>query len=178
MTDNAATTEGVVEQATAWPICNPDLVLESLRSLKEDKCPEKKKFFPSYGTKWTSLSDLQKNKVKDFFNKLTIPVQQCVVNHCLELERQQVDLESTRSENTSKHDRARLIHLWMAPSAQTHWTHALSPLPRLVLDDRPNRKAPYDALADMFNNYEEYVFQNTTIEYGDDGKATVPWKSM
>lgn len=179
MADNstANVTEAAATPALTWPACNPDLVLEALRSLNADRCPENKKFFPSYGTKWSSLSDLQKNKSQDFFQQLPSAVQQSVINYVECLEKKEAELDSSRSENTNKHDRVRLIHLWMAPSAQTHWTAALSPLPRAVLDDKDNRKALYDILADMFNNYEDYVFQNNTIQYVD-GAATVPYVAL
>ena len=74
---------------------------------------------------------------------------------------------STRTAETNKHDRVRLMHLFVCLSAQPDWSAA--PLTRLQLDTRSQSvntaSDPFQRLADKFNNYEDYVFQNLTVEY-------------
>jgi len=72
-----------------------------------------------------------------------------------------------RSAQTSKHDRARLIHLTVFPEAIRQWTSAMTPADRETLDNHEVDDA-YRNLADMFNNYEDVTFQNATIQYKDD----------
>lgn len=70
-----------------------------------------------------------------------------------------------RSENTNKHDRARLLHLYKDPRAQMAWTGAYNPLSRKDLDSPARTSQYFDTLASMFNDYKSYTYQNAVVKY-------------
>ena len=74
--------------------------------------------------------------------------------------------------STNKHDRARLLHLFVYPPAQLHWNKSATSLERQELDAPDGVVDPFAALAalaEMFNDYDGVKFQNATIRHGPDG---------
>ena len=162
----------------AWPICNPDHVLKALKSLKADVCHKGKAFYASYNSSWAKLNDVQKNKATEFFNVQSEAIKVAVNTAALEFEREAVAETQRNAESTNKHDRARLLHLYVYPGAQVHWSQAATPLTRQELDAPVDTVAPFSALAEMFNDYEAVVFQNATIRHSEDGKPLTPFQAL
>lgn len=82
-----------------------------------------------------------------------------------------------RESNTNKDDRCRLIHLFALPDASSLWTKAYTPLERSTLDAKAKGQV-WDDLANMFNDYDMYPFQNAVIEYGEDGLPIAPYRGL
>ena len=132
-----------------WPAVDPDYILSELKNLKAEFCPNNKVFWKSYG-KWISMSNDKRDKSLSFFNNLT-PAIQLVVNIILELislliiqtnilqvnntalgAYNSVQIEANSNEAvTSKHDRCRLLHLFVRPEAIRLWNHAMTPLVKI-----------------------------------------------
>ena len=121
-----------------WPICNPDYVLKALRTLKPEMCYQGKAFYTSYGTSFAKLNDLQKNKVTEFFNNQSEAIRVAVSNSALAAEADAVAEAQQNAGSTNKHDRARLLHLFVYPPAQLHWNKSVTPLERQELDVSSN----------------------------------------
>ena len=77
--------------------------------------------------------------------------------------------EIQRDKNTTKDDIARLLHLFMEPVAQRHWTNLYGILSRNQLDARksPGEQSeaarPLSFLAELFNDYRELHPQNVMV---------------
>jgi hypothetical protein len=61
------------EATTEWPTCDPDLVLAVLHKLSTEHCPNGRELYKTF-TSWGKLNEVQRNKVKSFWNQLTEPV--------------------------------------------------------------------------------------------------------
>jgi hypothetical protein len=90
---------------------------------------------------------------------LTISRQQKVANVADEIVRQAM---------TTKDDLARLLHLRVDPGAAADWTSALREKTRAQLDvinsaEQAADADPYNRLAEKFNNYDTYNYQNACI---------------
>ena len=72
---------------------------------------------------------------------------------------------------TTKDDIARLIHLFKEPMAQRHWTDLYSVLSRAELDARKSggeyavAANPLASLAEIYNDYDQFLPQNLMVEY-------------
>ena len=71
--------------------------------------------------------------------------------------------EVNRQAITSRHDKARLLHLRTDPGAQADWTAALREKTRSQLDTKEPDADPYNRLAEKFNDYERYQYTNAVI---------------
>jgi len=82
--------------------------------------------------------------------------------------------EANRASITNKHDKARLLHLCVDPTAATLWSEALCEKDRMQLDDRDGQGGtvcPFDSLASLFNDptnryYNACIVWNQADESG------------
>lgn len=65
---------------------------------------------------------------------------------------------------TTKHDKARLLHLRIDPKATADWTQALREKTRSQLDTDIPDADPWNSLAEKFNNYDENIYYNAVIK--------------
>ena len=103
-----------------WPVCNPDFVIQAMKSLQTDSCFEKKEFYKSYKS-WGTLSTDQKNKTIKFFEVQSDAIQKLIKMTALSIESREASNDESRAEVTSKHDRTRLIMLMARSDMQTTW---------------------------------------------------------
>ncbi|KAJ1390738.1 hypothetical protein B484DRAFT_439691, partial [Ochromonadaceae sp. CCMP2298] len=71
--------------------------------------------------------------------------------------------EQTRQAITTKHDKSRLLHLRCDPGASADWTEALREKTRPQLDTHAPAADPWSRLAEKFNDYNTYRYQNACI---------------
>ncbi len=89
---------------------------------------------------------------------------------------------SAHNTHTSKDDIVQLIHLFKEPSVQRHWTKLHGIMKRADLDTRKTPPAyaeganPLSYLAEVFNNYDEFMPQNLMVEYSSAGIYLPPMK--
>ena len=69
---------------------------------------------------------------------------------------------------------ARIIHMLSYTSITHLWSRAYSVLARSALDDKENRDVYKIALADVFNDYGAYVYQNPCVVLKDGKRFAVP----
>ena len=162
------------EATTEWPTYDPDLVLSVLHKLSADQCPNGREFYKTF-TSWGKLNEVQRNKVKSFGNQLTEPVKFQVNLKANEAATLAYEDARGQAETTNKHDRCRLFHVMALGSAQAKWTAALSPVSREELDNPAVRTSAYEVLAEIFNDYDQYTFQNVCIAYDDEDVAINPY---
>jgi hypothetical protein len=118
----------------------------------------------------------QRNKTKLYVNKLLPVVRQRLFSNAAQAYNQTGSHASTQATITNKHDRARLIHLYFLPAAQPYWATIKNPLNRTQLDSPFNEvNQAYNMLAQLFNDYENIIFQNETISY-ENGIKISPYK--
>lgn len=72
---------------------------------------------------------------------------------------------------TTKHDKARLLHLRVDPRAMADWTAAMREKTRTQLDADMADADPWNRLAEKFNNYEQYKYHNATVKMGVQSSA-------
>ena len=76
---------------------------------------------------------------------------------------------TARNVNTTKHDKARLLHLRADSRLSLIWANAFSTLDRQQLDARNTatftENEPWAVLANAFNNYAEYAYRNACLQY-------------
>mmetsp|Transcript_11145 Transcript_11145/g.24759 ORF Transcript_11145/g.24759 Transcript_11145/m.24759 type:complete len:420 (-) Transcript_11145:1657-2916(-) len=148
-----------------WPICEPEFVVQQLKQLLAADCNNGKLFYKSYGP-YSKLTDVQKNKVKEFFDSQSDEVKRRVHDGALTSSTTHNANSSARAEATNKDDRARLLQLSQYPEAQAFWTATKNPLDREELDDdNVTTLTAYRGLAGIFNDYPTTNFQNLAIEY-------------
>ena len=144
----------------------PSKVIPLLLALPASDCFQNKAFWKTY-SKWENLSVEQKNKTMAFWQKLTVDVRQRLIIQANENNRVEQDEENNRQAMTNKHDKARLLHLRVDPGAAADWTAALREKTRAELDVVNSSQAadadPYNRLAEKFNDYENYKYQNAVI---------------
>ena len=96
-----------------WVDVNCNHILKILRQLPDQYRPNDKRFYSTYPTEWASLETNQKKKVIDYYDSLNgegkIYVKECFENG------DDFD-ESTKSPNTSKHERVRVLQIMADPS--------------------------------------------------------------
>ncbi len=139
------------------------LLLKHLRELKPDKTVNRKAFYKSY-VKWEDLNQTQRNKTIIFWvTNLTDGVR-FALKQCVEADAANESAEeANRLSITNKHDKARLLHLRIDPSAAVQWSEALREKSRVQLDDRDGQGGyvcPFDSLASLFNDPTN-VYENS-----------------
>ena len=147
---------------------DPEIILPLLKALPANDCTNGKKFWSTF-KKWSSLSHDQKNKATVFWKR---NISQSVRERLLTISRQQIVAEvadeTVRQAITTKEDLARLLHLRVDPGAAADWTAALREKTRAQLDvvnsgEQAADADPYNRLAEKFNNYGTYIYQNACI---------------
>ena len=146
---------------------NTGNIIPLLLALPAIDCPEQKLFFKTY-KKWDALSVDQKSKTVAFWQKLSDSVRHRLTSQSIVLNTKDTEEEKQRQANANKHDFARIIHLKADVNAHTVWCKALREKDRATLDSRNSENAaeldPWNQLAEMFNNYEGYKYQNAVVD--------------
>ena len=143
---------------------HPNIILEELAKLSAEEVKDGKKFYKSYGNKWEKLTAEQRNKVFAFWNTaIDSSVQNRIQTNARGRIAQEVEAEKERQAITTKNDLARLLHLRVDPSAAAQWHAALTEKSRTELDANDSSADPFNKLAEFFNNYEHFVYQNACI---------------
>jgi hypothetical protein len=132
--------------------------------LRGEALPGGKLFFKSY-KKWNSLTSDQRNKATAYFNMLSDGVKIAVRNQVDNLSREAGNVARQQAAVTSGNDRARFMHAMVDPANQPALSAANTPLDRRQLDYSDGRQAPWDTFADNFNNYDQFIYQNATIQH-------------
>ena len=109
-----------------WPSCNPSFVLEALGELEKEVCPQEKKFYSTYPTKWEKLDMEKRQKTFVFFAKLDSSVKTSVSAKATEKEKTATSAAKAESFVTTKHDRTRVLHLFADPKLVLDWQEAYS----------------------------------------------------
>ncbi len=104
---NAPAVQEVFAAPALWPMCDPSITLKVLHKLPVEECHLKKPLPKSYET-WEKLSAKQQSKVIAFFAGLTPEVKAKVQAAATASAQVAAVGETSRAENTSKDDRARL----------------------------------------------------------------------
>jgi hypothetical protein len=73
--------------------------------------------------------------------------------------------EKMRQLDTNKHDRCRLLHLFVDPRLRQAWDDTTRAFKRKDFEDE--NFAPYREIAGAFNDYENYDFPNAIMLYDD-----------
>jgi hypothetical protein len=103
-------------------------VLIALKSLPPSKWPPKKNGatykLPDSYKKWTSLSSGQLVAVQSYWTGLTVVVQDEIIEaaKAAVVAANIAALGQEKSENATKHDKVRLMHLYADPTAQMLWS--------------------------------------------------------
>ena len=142
----------------------PQFILSALFRIGPEYCLNGKTFWATYDKSWDKLTALQKNKTLQFYNKNLI--NDAARHHLRDMARAQivesVTEQRSRQEITSKHDKARLLHLRKDPAATVMWTRALRPLTRTELDDTEG-DASMDAWKELaiagMENLSHYTYE-------------------
>jgi hypothetical protein len=158
------------------------LLLKHLRELKPDKTVNGKAFYKSY-VKWEDLNQTQRNKTISFWvTNLTDGVR-FALKQCVEADAANESAEeANRLSITNKHDKARLLHLRIDPSAAVKWSEALREKSRVQLDDRDGQGGyvcPFDSLASLFNDPTN-IYENACVvpDKTDESGCYVPESGM
>ena len=107
-----------------WPSTSPDFVLESLHELDKSRCHNEKRFYVSYSTKWEKLDAEKRQKTFVFFSKLQADVKAAISEKAIQKERASIVCAKTESFSTTKHDKARVLHLFADPRLVLDWQDA------------------------------------------------------
>mmetsp|Transcript_19960 Transcript_19960/g.33409 ORF Transcript_19960/g.33409 Transcript_19960/m.33409 type:complete len:223 (-) Transcript_19960:953-1621(-) len=162
---------------TAWPQCDADRVVEQLKVLSPEECPPGRNgWYTSYPS-WQRMTVTQQNKTKQFFLLLTPEVRTRVATAAQNSQNEATVTEANRTQLTTKDDRARLLHLYVDPAAQGLWTEAYGVMDRVTLDARNSADtvSSWDRLAEMFNDYDTYNYQNLSVQYNEQGLKIEPF---
>ena len=98
-----------------WPSCSPTCVVETLQELDKARCPNEKGFYSSYPAKWERLDIEKRQKTFVFFGKLKEEVKNEVAPIAVEKEKSASEQPKLRGSVTTKHDKARVLHLFADP---------------------------------------------------------------
>jgi hypothetical protein len=161
---------------TGDDLIDPQYLLNELKDLPAEDCPQGKKWFQ--GRTYSIHSNLgpdKLNKFKSFVMLLTPEVRiRCMCNAKEKFE-QAKRLITSRQEGTNKNDRCRLMHIVHTPEGKVMLSNAFMPKSRQQLDD-PSFKEPWQAIANLFNDYENYKFINLSIKHDvSTGKPFAPY---
>jgi hypothetical protein len=185
MTTESSTAVQTEERRALFDGMDPDIMLKVLVTVPAEECignAAKKGFFKTYGEKWGNLKPDQKAKVQKFWQEslteatrhryvllfflllscLVVDLQiQRLLGEARTILAGEAHNKATRQAITTKHDRARLLHLRVDPSAAATWTAALRPLD--VNHSGGDQVNMWARLAEMFNDYDTYKYTNAVI---------------
>ena len=148
-----------------WPCCNPSFVLEALHELEKEKCPQEKRFYSTYPTKWEKLDVEKRQKTFIFFSKLDLSVKTSASAKATEKEKASSGAAKAENNVTTKRDKSRMLYLFADPRLVLDWQEAYSGAKdRLTLDD-PQAESGWSALVSAFNNYDNYSYQNECLAF-------------
>ena len=151
-------------------------LLAQLKTLKVEAIPAGGRPVPQSYKKWSALDAKQRDKVKLFHNSCSNAVQSVVVSRArnfladeLAAAELAANAATMRTENTTKSDYARAIHIYNDPRLVGFFVEAYSPVvERAILDDNQDRtdmSGGWKKIDDAFNDYVSYTYQNATIRY-------------
>jgi hypothetical protein len=145
-------------------------VLGKLREYSaSSRLPSNMKWHKSYPTNWERLDNPKRQKVKQFWGSLPAELRaEILLSAQQEVAAANADV-TARNVNTTKHDKARLLHLRADSRLSLIWANAFSTLDRQQLDARNTatftENEPWAVLANAFNNYAEYAYTNACLQY-------------
>lgn len=143
---------------------DPGIIVPLLGALKTVDCINGRPFFKTYG-KWSGLTSDQKGKVVQFWRtNLSEQTRKTLLEVARKKIIEDVNEEKERQAITTKHDKARILHLRVDPNAAGDWTEAMREKTRLALDTDMPDADPWNRLAEKFNNYEAYNYTNAVIK--------------
>ncbi len=143
-----------------FPSCDPKFVIQELKALEEQDCPSRKRYWSSYDSDFSKQIEYQRNKTVLFWNTLSADVKTAVSNRAIVNANTALNNEGGNTvENTNKHDRARLLHVFVDPCCAETWVRALSPMVRAELDNPAVRDQGFIELANHFNN-PDFLYEN------------------
>ena len=151
-------------------------LLAQLKTLKVEAIPAGGRPVPQSYKRWSALDAKQRDKVKLFHNSCSNAVQSVVVSRArnfladeLAAAELAANAATMRTENTTKSDYARAIHIYNDPRLVGFFVEAYSPVvERAILDDNQDRtdmSGGWKKIDDAFNDYVSYTYQNATIRY-------------
>jgi hypothetical protein len=142
---------------------DPQHILDLIHKVPVAECISGKTFWSTY-KKWDILGDLQKGKTVLFWQtNLSNETKNKILAEARSISSLDVQEESERQAMTTKHDKARLMHLRKDPGAAADWTAALREKTRAVLDSSDPTADPWNRLAEKFNDYEGFKYTNACI---------------
>lgn len=151
------------EQYLPFSGIDTSIILSLLQSIPTDQCINGKCFWKTY-SKWEVLTVEQRNKAMVFWEKnITEATRQCMIDESRKKKSQEQVEENNRQVMTTKHDKARILHLRTDVSLSADWTRALREKSRAQLDTKEDSIDPWNNLAEKFNNYETYNYENACI---------------
>ena len=92
--------------------------------------------------------------------------------------------EACATNQTTKDDIVRLMHLFKEPMAQRHWSNLFGVLKRAELDARKSNGQhseaanPLDSLPEIYNDYKNFHPQNAMVNYVSVGNNSLPVKKQ
>mmetsp|Transcript_20610 Transcript_20610/g.18761 ORF Transcript_20610/g.18761 Transcript_20610/m.18761 type:complete len:143 (+) Transcript_20610:61-489(+) len=123
---------------------DPNVIIQNLQKIDIKDCLNGKQFWKTYG-KWELLSLDQRNKAIVFWkSNINEAKRQEVLNVARSQLAEEVLEDNNRQAITNKHDKARLIHLRVDPSAQGDWTSALREKSRAEIDNNSADANPWN----------------------------------
>ena len=124
---NVTTTTQLSSQPNGWPFIYSQYVLDQLKDFVPTSKPVNN--FTSYKI-WASLNESQLNKVVSFVASLNDEDRERLFEKAIENSVQANIVTNSRQQETNKHDKCRLIHLFVEAECQANWTRTLTPLDR------------------------------------------------
>eukprot|EP00041_Stephanoeca_diplocostata_P002129 m.23568 g.23568 ORF g.23568 m.23568 type:complete len:352 (-) comp12958_c0_seq1:902-1957(-) len=153
-------------------------VIDSLHALQPSDCLTKNdkpvRFWSTY-KKWESMNADQRGKSKRYFEQLAPETKHKVLDQAKDLQTDVRKQSKKRQETTSKDDLARVVHMMSDPDLSSLWTKAMTPMTRRELDARRGNQHidPWGDLATEFNDYQNNIYRNATVEYNTDGSRKI-----
>ena len=142
---------------------NLNVMIQELKKLNSSDTQNGKIYWKTYGN-WETQTNEQKNKSIIFWrNNITQDIRDRIIATSNTQVNEAIQEENSRQAITTKHDLARLCHLRKDPGLLATFYSALDTQDRVELDARVNS---WNQIAEAFNDYERYSYQNACIVPG------------
>jgi hypothetical protein len=160
----------VVTDVAQFGGAHPEIMLRLLLAVPVVNCENGKRLYSSYGKLgWFKLNPQQKAIVKKFFDfNITAELKQELVAKAVNVQLAVQTADKDKQANTSKHDRARLLHVRKDATMQCQWSLLFRQMERSALDSSKS-DGHVDAagvIAEFFNDYERNSYDNPCVRKG------------
>lgn len=156
---------------------NKDQLLICLKAWKSDQTKNGKGFYASYGNIWVKLNDSQKIKTKSFWmEQLSDPQRLAIFNKAESAFALGHTATKEREQQSNFNDYARLLHLKKDGKMVTAWNNAFDEKTRNEIDDADGYLDPYSILAEAFNDYSNFKYENASypkLEHDKNGMMVI-----